>query len=176
MNANSKHSHNPLSSEFLYQAFALLAAIIVVHTLYLTVIRPNAAAIMEEQLAREAAGQAIVAERSFYTVVKDYEQETCFILLIWSIAIMGFKARRALGERQLLQQTLLQIGEGNRVLPEDARQLSRPLEALPEPQRGLLLTRALLAGLQRFGATRNIQDVSSAINDVCDSESDRLDA
>lgn len=176
MNTNSKNINSQLSSEFLYQVFALLAAVIVVHTIYLTLIRPSAAAIMEEQLARETAGQVIVAERSFYTVVKDYEQETCFILLIWSTAIMGFKARRALGERQLLQQALLQIGEGNRVLPEDARQLSRPLEALPDQQRGFLLARALLAGLQRFGATRNIQDVSSAISDVCDGESDRLDS
>lgn len=167
---------NHTQSEFLYQLFALVAAIIVVHTLYVALIRPNAAAIMEAQLAREAAGETVVAERSFYIVVKDYEQEACFVLMLWAAAIMAFKARRTLSERQLLLEPLLQVGEGSRILPEDARQLSRPLQALPEQQQTFLPTRALLAGLQRFNSTGNIQDVSHAVSDVCDTESDKLDS
>ena len=100
------------SNEFFYQLFALLIAVILVHSLYVVLIRPQAATILEDRLAREAAGEAIVAERSIYVVVKDYEQETCFILMLWSMAIMGFKARNSLGERQLLQQALIQVGEG----------------------------------------------------------------
>jgi biopolymer transport protein ExbB/TolQ len=109
-------------------------------------------------------------------VVKDYEQEACFILMLWASAIMGYKARRALHERQLLSQSLLQVSEGSRILPDDARQLSRPLEALPEHQQDFLLPRALLSGLQRFSSTQNIQDVSHAISDACDTESDKLDS
>ena len=165
-----------ISSEFFYQLFALIAAVIVVHTIYVTLIRPSASAIIEDQMAREAAGETVAAERSFYVVVKDFEQEACFILMLWSSAIMGYKARRALGERQLLNQPLLQVNEGSRILPEDARQLSRPLQALPENQQNFLLPRALLAGLQRFSSTRNIQDVSGAISDVSDTESDKLDS
>ena len=168
----NKHS----SSEFLYQLFALLAALIVVHTLYVALIRPTAAATIEAQLTREAAGETIVAERTFYIVIKDYEQEACFILMLWATAIMAYKARRTIHERRLLTQPLIQVSEGSRVLPDDCRQLSRPLEALPENQRGFLLPRALLSGLQRFSSTRNIQDVSSAISDVCNTESDKLDS
>tara|TARA_R110000787_G_scaffold85759_4_gene182785 strand:- start:572 stop:1369 length:798 start_codon:yes stop_codon:yes gene_type:complete len=164
------------SSEFFYQLFALIAAVIMVHAVYVAVIRPNAAAIMEEQLAREAAGETVVAERTFYVVVKDYEQESCFILMLWAIAIMGYKARRSIHERGLFQQPLLRVNEGSRILPEDARQLSRPIQALPLGQQGFLLPRALLAGLQRFGATRSIQDVSHAVSEVCDTESDKLDS
>jgi len=40
--------HNPLS-DFLYQIFALFFAFIIVHAAYVTVIRPNADAILEEQ-------------------------------------------------------------------------------------------------------------------------------
>ncbi|MBV1931499.1 MAG: MotA/TolQ/ExbB proton channel family protein [Porticoccaceae bacterium] len=169
MNKNS-------SSEFFYQLFALFAALIVVHTLYVALIRPTAAATIEAQLVREAAGETIVAERTFYVVVKDYEQEACFILMLWASAIMGYKARRALQERRLLSQPLLQVSEGSRILPDDARQLSRPLEALPEHQQDFLLPRALLSGLQRFSSTHNIQDVSHAISDACDTESDKLDS
>ena len=167
---------NNTSSEFLYQLFALMLALIVVHTVYVTLIRPNADAILQQQLAREAAGEPYVAERSFYIVVKDYEQESCFVLMLWACAIMGYKARRSLDERQLLTQPLVAVGEGGRVLPEDVRQLSRPIQALPDNQRSYLLPRALLAALQRFGSTRNIQDVSSAVSEVLDTESDRLDS
>lgn len=167
---------NNTSSEFLYQLFALILALILVHSFYVTLIRPNANAILQEQLAREAAGEAYVAERSFYIVVKDYEQEACFILMLWAFAIMGYKARRTLNERKLLSLQLLGVSEGSRVLPEDARQMSRPVQALPEAQQGYLVPRTLLAALQRFGSTRNIQDVSSAVGDVLDTESDRLDS
>lgn len=164
------------SNEFFYQLFALLFAIILVHALYVLLIRPQAAAILEDRLAQEAAGKAVVVERSAYVVIKDYEQETCFILMLWAMAIMGFKARNLLAERQLLQQTLIQVGEGSRILPEDARQLSRPVQALAEQQREFLLPRALLTGLHRFQSTRNIQDVSSAVSETCETESDRLDS
>lgn len=165
-----------ISSEFIYQLFALFAALVVVHTLYVALIRPNAAATLEAQLARQAAGETIVAERTFAVVVKDYEQEACFILMLWASAIMGYKARRGLRERQLLAQPLLQLEEGSRILPDDARHLSRPLQALSAEQQTYLLPRALLAALQRFGSTRNIQDVSSAISDICENESDKLDS
>lgn len=168
-----KHSQ---SNDFLYQLFALLIAVILVHALYVILIRPQAAAILEDRLAQEAAGELVVVERSMYVVVKDYEQETCFILMLWAMAIMGFKARDLLAERKLLQQTLIQVGEGSRILPEDARQLSRPAQALAENQRDYLLPRALITGLHRFQSTRNIQDVSSAISETCETESDRLDS
>ena len=49
-----------------------------------------------------------------------------------------------------------------RVLPEDAREYARQIEALPPADAQCLLPRALLAALYRFGATRNVQDVSDA--------------
>jgi biopolymer transport protein ExbB/TolQ len=164
------------SSDFLYQVFALILALILVHTFYLTLIRPNANALLQQQLAREAAGEAYVAERSFYIVIKDYEQEACFVLMLWAFAIMGLKARNAIGERKLLTRQLLNVSDGTRILPEDARQMSRPIQALPDVQKDYLVSRSLLAALRRFDSTRNIQDVSSAVSEVLDTESDRLDS
>ncbi len=164
------------SSEFIYQVFALIVALIIVHAFYVTLVRPNANAILEQQLAMEAAGQAYVAERSFYIVVKDYEQEACFVLMFWAVAIMGLKAHRTINERKLFNSKLLSVDEGTRILPEDARQMSRPIQALPDEQQSYLLPRVLIAALQRFSSTRNIQDVSSAVGEVLDTESDRLDS
>ena len=164
------------SSEFIFQVFALVIAVIIVHAVYVTLIRPNANAIIEQQLALQAAGETVVAERSFYVVIKDYEQESCFILMLWVMSIIGYKAKRTLDERKLLNQSLLTVAEGSRILPEDARQLARPIQSLPPRQQQYLLPRALLAALNRFSATRNIQDVSSAVTEVLDMESDRLDS
>lgn len=172
MNANTSTNHR----EFIYQLFALILSFIVVHTIYVAIIRPQADAILQEQLDRQAAGEDYVVQRSAYVVMKDYEQEACFILMLWAMAIMGYKAKRALDERKLLNQPILKTTEGTSILPEDARELSRPLQAMTDYQRSLLIPRTLLTALQRFGSTRNIADVSRAIKEVCDTESERLDS
>jgi biopolymer transport protein ExbB/TolQ len=165
-----------LHSEFLYQATALVLALALVHLVYITAIRPNADAIMADNAARLASGEALVQEQSIWVILKDYEQESCFVLMLWAVAIMGYKARLALRERALLDQDIIRISEGTSVLPEDTREFTRAIEALPEASRDALLPRTLLTALQRFAATRNVQDVSEAVRGVCETESDRLDS
>ncbi len=165
-----------LSPEFTYQLFALLIAIIVVHAVYVGAIRPSADAQLQQQLALQSAGEDFVPERTLAVVIRDFEQEACFILLFWALAIMAYKARSALREQTLLQQPLLEIPEGTSVLPEDAREYSRSLEALPGEQQDFLLPRTLLSALQRFATTGSIQAVSDTIREQCEVESDRLDS
>ena len=162
--------------EFFYQLIALIAAVILVHLVYVTLIRPNADAILEARAQAEALGEPISDERSLYVVLRDYEQEFCFILGLWAMAIVGFKARNSLRERSLFEQEMIRVSEGISILPEDTREYARPLQALPDQAREQLLPRALLAALQRFASTRNVQDVSEAIRHVCAAESDRLDS
>ncbi len=165
-----------MSSEFIYQLFALLIAVIVVHAVYVGAIRPAADAEIQREMALQAAGEDFVPERSFSVVIRDFEQEACFILLIWALAIMGYKARRAMLEQDLLERSLLDIPEGTSVLPEDSREYSRSLEALPEHEQDYLLPRTLLSALQRFATTGSIQAVSDTIKESCEVESDRLDS
>jgi biopolymer transport protein ExbB/TolQ len=79
-------------------------------------------------------------------------------------------------EREMLERRLLDIPEGTTVLPEDAREYSRALEALPEAEQDYLLPRTLLSALQRFATTGSIQAVSETIKENCEIESDRLDS
>lgn len=162
-------------SEFIYQLTALLLAIILIHAAYVIVVRPNAEAVLAEQQAQQAAGQMVGTDVSVWVILKDYEQESEVILAIWATAIIGLKIRQSLDERQLLARRILAATAGTSILPEDAREYTRPLQSLPAAERDRLLPRALLAALQRFGSTRNIQDASSAVRDVCDTESNRLD-
>lgn len=167
---------NGLSSEFLFQLFALLTAVILVHALYVGVIRPTADAQLEITMAAQLAGEDTVAQRSLAVVIRDFEQEACFILLIWALSIMGYKGRLVMQEQRLLDEELLAIPEGTSVLPEDSRQFSRSLEALPTEQQDFLLPRTLLSALQRFATTGSIQAVSDTIKEQCEIESDRLDS
>ena len=167
-------------SEFFYQIVALVLSFLVVHTIYVGLVRPNAAAVLAAETqaiaAQQASGEIVTIERSAWVVLKDYEQESCFILMFWVMAIMGMKAQAVSAQRRLLSQPLVSIEDGRRVLPEDARKLSRPLEALPEPERGYLLPKVLRNALNRYGSTGSVQDVSNVVRDICDTEADRLDS
>jgi biopolymer transport protein ExbB/TolQ len=162
--------------EFVYQLFALIIAIIIVHAFYVSVVRPNAAQIIEEQNAAAAANPDYVRERRVSVLIKDLEQEACFILGIWALAIMGYKAVKLLDERRLLDVDLVPVTDGMRILPEDTREFARQVQALPEDRQQMLLPRTLLNALRRFSSTRNIQDVSTSTHTICESEADRLES
>lgn len=163
-------------NEFLYQVFALIIAVIIVHAVYVTVIRPQASAVMAEQTIQIQEDANYTPQRSLYVLIRDFEQESCFVLMLWAFSIMGFKALKAAGERKLLQQELVPVREGVRILPEDTREYARTIQSLPDTIRDMLLPRVILSSLERFGSTRNIQDVSSVANTLCESESERLES
>jgi biopolymer transport protein ExbB/TolQ len=74
------------------------------------------------------------------------------------------------------REPLVQVPAGTSILPEDARDYLRPIEALPAESRRCLLPRALVAGLQRFAVTHGVQDASGAIRETCVTEGERLDS
>ena len=165
-----------LPIEFIYQLFSLIIAIILVHAIYVSIVRPNAVLALEDQAIQLNANPDYVPERSAYVVIRDFEQETCLILMLWAMLLMGFKAVQTAKEKSVLQLDLIPLNQGTSILPEDTREYSRPIQALPEEQLGYLLPRTLLTALHRFRSTRNIQDVSNTVRAICESESERLDS
>jgi biopolymer transport protein ExbB/TolQ len=163
-------------TEFLYQVFSLIIITIAVHAFYVTVVRPRASAILAEQTLRMQQEVGYVAERSVWVLIRDFEQEACFILAFWAFAIMGYKAVVAVRERSLLQRELLPVREGVRILPEDTREYARQLQSMPGRVRNMLVPRVMLSSLERFGSTRNVQDVSSVANTLCEAEGERLES
>jgi biopolymer transport protein ExbB/TolQ len=163
-------------TEFVFQVFSLIVAIILVHAFYVSVVEPNAAEDIREEQIRLEEESDYVAERSLWVIIKDFEQEACFVLGLWAMAIMGYKGWLLWRERALLDMELVPVAEGMRILPEDTREYARQVQALPDRVREFLLPRALLTALHRFESTRNIQDVATAAGEVCGEESDRLDS
>lgn len=165
-----------LPVEFIYQIFSLILVIIIVHGIYVSVIRPAAdAELRADQIAMQE-NPDYVPTRSVYVIVRDFEQEACFVLFLWAVSIMGLKGWSVRRQRELLDLDLVPVSDGMRILPEDTREYARQLQALPEAVADFALPRALLTALQRFDSTRNVQDVSQAAYEVCDEEADRLDS
>jgi biopolymer transport protein ExbB/TolQ len=163
-------------SEFVYQIGSLVLAIILVHLFYVVAVRPNADRVLAEQTALMQVDKDYIQERSVWVIIRDFEQEACFILMLWAFAIMGYKSLATSRERGLVQEDLVPVGEGTRILPEDAREYARQIQALPPVRRSSLLPRALLVALHRFTATRSIQDVSTTAHGLCQAESERLES
>ena len=121
----------PLSVESIYQFISLVMAIVMVHAVYIGVIRPKGQAFLDAQAAMMKADPSHVVPTSVYVVLQDYEQESCFVLLVWAMAIIGFKGVATIRNRALLSNDLIPVAEGMRILPEDAHDLSRQIQALP---------------------------------------------
>ena len=164
------------SNEMFFQIVALLLSIIIVHTIYVTVIRPNAENIIKKHAEMAAAGEQYEVPRSFFVVIKDLEQESCFILMLWSLSIMGYKSRIAMREKSMLSEKFFNLAEGTKILPQDVNQLIRPIESISQEKDFFLLPRTLKAALSRFEVTNNVQFASEAIDGVCEAENDRLDS
>jgi biopolymer transport protein ExbB/TolQ len=164
------------SLDFLFQVTSLIVALILVHAFYVLLVRPKADTILAEQVAMMQADKDYVQERSVWVIIRDFEQEACFILMFWAFAIMAHKSLAAARQRRLIDQELVPLAEGTKILPEDAREYARQIQSLSASERGFLLPRVLLTALHRFTATRSIQDVSGTAHGVCEAESERLES
>jgi biopolymer transport protein ExbB/TolQ len=162
--------------EFVYELFSLLAAIILVHAVYVTLVRPLAAADLEQQAIRLEQDENYVPKRSVYVVIRDLEQEACFVLMFWAIALVSYKGKNVVRERTLLHENLIPIDEGTKILYSDARSFDRHIRSLPEEVVHSFLPRCLLSALHRFESSRSISDASATVDSLCNTESERLDS
>jgi len=164
------------NNEFFYQLISMLLAVIVVHVVYVAMVRPLAQQDIENSLLAEQQGAGYEVPRTFVIVIKDFEQEACFILMLWALSIMAYKARLSSREIAMFAMQINELSEGSRILPEDANALLRPLDSLPEQQRSLLIPRTLRTALTRFAVTGSVQTATDAVTESCNTEGDRLDS
>jgi len=164
-------------SELIFQIFALLVAFIIVHAVYVALIRPNADAFQAAEQTRIEQNADYEPKRSFYVVVRDFEQEICFILMLWALAILGYKAVQIRKQQTQLQLDLVGLPEGEHVSVETAEQASSLIrKRLPAEAQDYLLSRVMLSAIDRFSATRSVQDASSVVHSVCDEEAERAES
>ncbi len=167
---------NASQIEFIYSLFSLLIAFILIHALYITVIRPNAAQFLTDEKAHMAVDSTYERQRSFYVLVQDFEQEACFILMFWACAILGYKWRTSFTQQKQLKQDIIGLPEDAVISVSDAAPIAHRIRNLPEKIRDNLLPSVLLSALDRYASTENIQDASTEVHNFCEEESNRLES
>jgi biopolymer transport protein ExbB/TolQ len=161
-----------------YSIAAALLSIIIIHSFWTLIIRPRAEAVLGQRVEVKNSANAthrVLQLRSIYVILKDREQETCVILCMWSLLLLGRQAFLTQRDRKLLDRDYVKIGEAQVVLPEDARVYSRPLEALSHEEQEGFLPRLLMVAYNRFGATRSVQDAAEAVKVECEFEAASMD-
>jgi biopolymer transport protein ExbB/TolQ len=161
-----------------YSISALLLSVILIHSIWTLIVRPRAEAVLSQRVTVTNSSNVkaqVLQLRSVYVILKDYEQETCVILCLWSLLLLGRQAQQTQKGRTLLDRDYVKIADAQVVLPEDARVYSRPLEALPKEEQDGFLPRLLMVAYNRFGATRSVQDAAEAVRDECEFETASLD-
>jgi len=167
---------NRIPFELIYQIFSLLIAFILIHGLYQSLIRPEAERFMQNEHELMLADTSYIQKRNFYVVVRDYEQEACFVLMFWALSIVGFKGVSGWKEGRLLDYDLLKLPYDMPIGSEDTKMIIKKIDDLAENVHDYLLPRALKISILRFSATFNVQDAHRAMRDICESEANRLDA
>ena len=58
----------------------------------------------EEEQQRMAADPNYVTERSYSVIVRDFEQEACFVLMFWALSILAYKGVNVRRQQEQLEQ------------------------------------------------------------------------
>jgi len=143
-------------SEIVKNFIVLIVSIIVVHLVYIGYVRPEADLLLET--ARQA-GQS--APRDLMIVLKDYEQEICFILMLWGSYLILSKCRTILRNNYLFTVDLIEETADDDFVPEEV--IEKLETELSTDRSSAPLVHALRTALWRYAGTGNVQNLSDAI-------------
>jgi biopolymer transport protein ExbB/TolQ len=156
-------------SDMIKSFAVLIVSIIVVHLIYIGYVRPEAALLID--LAKQA-GQS--APRDLVVVLKDYEQEICIILMLWGAFLILSKCRSILQDKYLFTVNLIEE------LSEDTFDLKAVITKLEteltEDRRSAPLIKIIRSALRRYAMTKNVQDMSDAIESSVEAMAVRQEA
>lgn len=151
----------------------LLLTIILTTAFYSLVVRPQATAYL---LNDQTASGGI---RSLWVIIKDLEQQICFILFFWALIIIVYRFYQIFSQRKAFQQEWVETEDGEKITPRQAviyaKQLEADLNNYKENEKSLLPQVAGKA-LRRFHSTGSIQEASESVQEVTETESDRLES
>jgi biopolymer transport protein ExbB/TolQ len=155
-------------SDILKSFLVLIVSIVIVHLAYIGYIRPEADLLLET--ARQA-GQS--APRNLLIVLKDYEQEICLILMLWGSFLILSKCRTILRNNYLFTVDLIEENEESFVPEMIIEKLDTELST---DKSSAPLIQTLRSALWRYAGTRNVQNLSDAIESSIEALAVRQDA
>lgn len=156
-------------SDIVKSFIVLIVSIIVVHLIYIGYIRPEA------ELLFETAKQAgLSSPRELVIVLKDYEQEICFILMIWGSYLILSKCRTILRNNYLFTVDLIEEAPEDGIVPEMV--IEKLNSELSADRMSAPLIQTLRTALWRYAGTRSVQNLSDAIESSVEALAVRQDA
>lgn len=156
-------------SDIVKSFIVLILSIIVVHLAYIGYVRPEADLLLE---TAKQAGQS--SPRELVIVLKDYEQEICFILMIWGSFLILSKCRTILRNNYLFTVDLIEETPENGIVPELV--IEKLDSELSADRISAPLIQTLRAALWRYAGTRNVQNLSDAVESSVEALAVRQDA
>ncbi len=160
-------------SEIVKNFIALIISIVLVHLVYIGYVRPQADILLE---AARLSG--LSAPRNLVIVLKDYEQEICFILMLWGSFLILSKCVMILRNNylftvDLIEETIEKTGD-QKIVPEE---IIAKLDTALSADRNLApLVQTLRAALWRYAGTGNVQNLSDAVESRVEALALRQDA
>lgn len=156
-------------SDIVKSLLVLLVSTILVHLVYIGYVRPEADLLLE---AARQAGQS--APRDLAIVLKDYEQEICFILMLWGGYLILSKCRSIIKNDYLFTVDLIEAGSDENFSPEAA--IERLDTELTQDRGSSPLIQTIRTALWRYAGTRNVQNLSDAVESSVEAIAVRQDA
>lgn len=101
------------------------------------------------------------------------EQLACYVCFIWANLILLSRYREVRRQRAAFHLELLPTEEGARILPEDARPLSRKVEQVTA-RRPFILANMIRLGLGKYAVSKSAPDVAEVVRNQADVELSRL--
>ncbi|MGJ3242288.1 MAG: MotA/TolQ/ExbB proton channel family protein [Opitutales bacterium] len=164
----------------LYRIGGLVFAFLFVDVIYDQVIEPGAeeATLKRDLLKENDPNESSTSGRSVFIILQNTEQQICASLLLWAFLLIVEKYWFLARERQTLDMTFLQLGKGERIIPNNALGYFRSIRQYVDQRGGLrhrLLPQFILNALHRFHATHSISAVSESIQQDSEVASDQMD-
>ncbi|OUR71452.1 MotA [Methylophaga sp. 41_12_T18] len=159
---------------------ALIVSIIVVHMFYIGYVRPEAYALIE---IAQASG--LSSPRDVVVILKDYEQEICFILMLWGCFLISVNYREILKTKYLFSVDLIEEHHNNNPDADQNGQetgldvhgiIDKLDQQIPKDCLSSPLVQTLRSSLWRYAATQNVQNLSDAIDSNLDALAVRQDS
>jgi len=164
--------NNSAKYGFAAQVLAALLAVLIIHSIFTVVIRPQAEA--DIQLTRDLGEPA---PRTISVMLKDYEQEASFILFVWAMGIIVLRFRATSYQVQLLDKNYLPRKDDEKIKPDTAAKYIQSLNSLQDPaEREAILPKMLTTGLHHFNGTEDISSATEVSHQVSESEADHMEA
>ena len=156
-------------NNILKNSLFLIFTVIIVHFIFYGFIRPEANLIIET-----AKNTQTSVPRNFYIIVKDLEQEICFIFLIWVVFLILQKCLKIINSNYLFNIDLIERQIETKKTAEEVisklnNQLDKNLQETP-------LIESINLALLRYSQTKNVQNVSDSIKSSIEMLSTKQDS